>query len=194
MRSAAGLLLLANIADAEKIYVLGGSDPRVQPLGKVAAFTPPAGGNNGSWAQVPAMGSVRAGGRAAALDGSLYHVGGSDEADYPYLNTTLRWSPTGAGKWEKVADLPCDPQHPVFCPDTLGDDPDGGGLADHAVVSLGGFLYAIGGTNGTTSLFTTAKYDPKADAWKFMASMSIGRCCKSLSHASHFALSALLFP
>ena len=44
------------------------------------------------------------------------------------------------------------------------------------MVSLAGHLYAIGGTNGTTSLASTVRYDPTADKWEFMAQMSIGRC------------------
>jgi len=166
----------------QHIYVLGGTDPRVQPKGQVAAFTPPAGPTgNGTWAPVEAFGAIRAGGRAAGLGGYIYHVGGTNREDYPYLNTTLRYSPSAGGAWSNVADLPCDPADPVFCPDSLpggqpSDDPDGGGLADHAVVSLAGHLYAIGGTNGTTSLASTVRYDPTADKWEFMAQMSIGRC------------------
>lgn len=55
------------------------------------------------------------------------------------------------------------------------DDPNGGGIADHAVVVLGGYLYALGGTNGTISLASMERYSPESDKWEFMASMSIGR-------------------
>ena len=92
-----------------------------------------------------------------------------------YLNSTLRYDPV-ADAWLKMADLPCVPAHPEFCPDSLGDDPIGGGLGEHAVVALGGYLYAIGGTNGTASLRTTLRYDPKVNRWAFMAPMSVGRC------------------
>jgi hypothetical protein len=167
----------APAAQGVRLYVMGGSDPRKPPQGRVAVFTPPDHqARNGSWQPVQAMGAVREGGRGAALGGYLYHVGGSSLADYPYLNSTLRYSPSAGGKWEKVADLACEPAHPVFCPDALGDDPGGGGLADHAVVSLGGSIFAIGGTNGTTSLSTVVKYDPSKDSWTFVAPMSIGRC------------------
>eukprot|EP01051_Picozoa_sp_SAG22_P011423 SAG22_NODE_1097_length_5575_cov_2.150292_1_plen_361_part_00 len=164
----------AAAAAAARLFVMGGSDPRKPPQGRVAVFSA-AGGTNGSWAPAKAMGSMRASGRAAALGGYLYHVGGSDLSDYPYLNSTLRYDPK-ADSWLKMADIPCEPAHPAFCPDSLGDDPAGGGLADHAVVGLGGFLYVVGGTNGTTSLRTTLRYDPKADSWKYMAPMSVGRC------------------
>ena len=54
------LLLVSSLSGADgaasgtqHIYVLGGSDPRVQPKGQVAAFTPPAGPTgNGTWAPV----------------------------------------------------------------------------------------------------------------------------------------------
>ena len=41
------------------------------------------------------MGAVRASGRAAALGGYIYHVGGAghNTPGYPYLNTTLRCDP-----------------------------------------------------------------------------------------------------
>ena len=55
------------------------------------------------------------------------------------------------------------------------DDPQGGGIADHAAVALGGYLYVVGGTNGTTSLASVERYSPLADKWEYMAAMSIGR-------------------
>ena len=99
-----------------RLFVLGGSDPRKPPLGQVAAYTSAASSTNGSWVAVRAMGAVRAGGRAAALGGYVYHVGGMDETDYPYLNSTLRYDPK-ADRWRRMADIPCDPKHPAFCPD-----------------------------------------------------------------------------
>lgn len=103
----------------QRLFVIGGSDPNVKPQGKVSAFTLNAEKTNGSWMSSPAMGSVREGGRAAALNGSIYHVGGTvNNADYPYLNSTLRYTQTDAA-WKPVAALPCDPAHPAFCPDVL---------------------------------------------------------------------------
>ena len=65
------------------------------------------------------------------------------------------------GNPSRQADIPCNPKQPAFCPDVLpghpSDDPAGGGIADHAVVALGGFIYVVGGTNGTTSLATTLR-------------------------------------
>jgi len=168
------IIMLCTMCEADQhIYVLGGSDPRNLPLGKVAMYTADSG--NGSWSSIKAMGEIRYGGRAAGIGGFLYHVGGSNGAEYPYLNSTLRYSPH-SDEWQKVADIPCDPQDPGFCPDSVGDDPAGGGVADHAVVSLQSFLYVVGGTNGTVSLKSTERYDPKTDTWKYMASMEIGRC------------------
>ena len=43
------------------------------------------------------------------------------------------------------------------------------------MVAHAGYLWVIGGTNGTVSLATTLRYDPAADAWRFMAPMSVGR-------------------
>jgi N-acetylneuraminic acid mutarotase len=175
--SAAAAAAAAAAPAGQRLFVLGGSDPRKKPLGMVAAFTLDADKTNGTWETVAAMGSVRASGRAASLGDSVYHVGGSDLADYPYLNSSLRYSPADpeGGGWKSVADLPCDPAHPVFCPDVLGDDPSGGGIADHALVTLGDYLYAVGGTNGTTSLSSVERYSPAKDKWEFVAPMSIGR-------------------
>lgn len=109
-------------ATVHRLIVLGGSDPRVSPKGQVAAFSLNAAKTNGSWAPLPAMGSVREGGRAAAVNGSIYHVGGTTidaDTDYPYLNSTLRYAPKTDTTWTPVAPLLCNPTHPAFCPDVL---------------------------------------------------------------------------
>ena len=74
------VLTLCTMCEADQhIYVLGGSDPRNLPLGKVAMYTADSG--NGSWASIKAMGTIRYGGRAAALGGFIYHVGGSGKCN-----------------------------------------------------------------------------------------------------------------
>jgi N-acetylneuraminic acid mutarotase len=164
----AAVLAAAAVGEAApRLFVIGGSNPGSQPLGKAAAFSP-SNGINGSWAPVAAMGSMREGGRAASLGGYLFHVGGSNLDDYPYLNSTSRYSPT-TDSWSQMAGIP----FPVTDP---ADAPDGSGIADHSVVALGGFLYSIGGTNGTTSLADTWRYDPKRDSWTKMSSMNLARC------------------
>lgn len=105
-------------ATTQRLFVIGGTDPRISPQGQVAAFTLNSAKTNGSWAPSLAMGSVRESGRAGSLNGSIYHVGGASKADYPYLNSTLRYTP-GAPAWTPVAPLPCDPDSPAFCPDVL---------------------------------------------------------------------------
>lgn len=152
---------------AARIFVIGGSDPQKLPAGKVAAFSEDV-GVNGSWAPAAAMGSQRDEGRAASLGGYIYHVGGANRDDYPYLNSTLRYSPS-TDSWSRMAGIP----FPVTDPT---DAPDGSGIASHSVVALGGYIYSIGGTNGTGSLASTWRYDPKADSWQQMASMKFGRC------------------
>jgi N-acetylneuraminic acid mutarotase len=150
--------------------VIGGSNPQKLPAGKVAAFSPAGGaGVNGTWAPVAAMGSMREEGRAASLGGYIYHVGGSHlDPDYPLLNSTLRYSPS-TDSWTRMAGIPFSVTDPK-------DAPDGSGIGFHSVVALGGYLYSIGGTNATTSLASTWRYDPKADSWKQMASMENARC------------------
>ena len=155
----------------KRMFVLGGSDPRKSPLGRSSVFTPAQGGANGTWAEIKAMGVMRESGRAAALEGYIWQVGGSQmggAAGYPYLNTTLRYDPL-QDDWTQMAGIP----FPVTDP---ADAPDGSGIADHAVVALGGFIYAVGGTNGTTSLSSAWRYDPKTDTWKEVASMHVPRC------------------
>lgn len=65
LSDAVGLGALADgSAAGQRLFVLGGSDPRSKPLGKAAVFTAheaEAGPKNGSWATIKAMGSMREG-------------------------------------------------------------------------------------------------------------------------------------
>jgi kelch-like protein 20 len=44
-----------------------------------------------------------------------------------------------------------------------------------AVAVLNGFLYAVGGSDGTSPLNTVERYDPSANHWKAMPSMGTRR-------------------
>ena len=44
-----------------------------------------------------------------------------------------------------------------------------------AVAVLGGFLYAIGGSDGATPLNTVERYDPRQNKWAVVAPMSTRR-------------------
>ena len=110
------------IPPAAGLYVLGGSNPNTPPLGQ-AAFFSPAAGANGTWTTRPAMGYRRASGRAASLDGNVYYIGGSNGDNYPYRNSTLKYSPAadpGAGAWSQLAGIPFAVTDPTDAPDGSG--------------------------------------------------------------------------
>lgn len=44
-----------------------------------------------------------------------------------------------------------------------------------AVAVLGGFLYAIGGSDGQTPLNTVERFDPRSNKWTIVAPMSTRR-------------------
>ena len=43
------------------------------------------------------------------------------------------------------------------------------------VVSLGGFLYAAGGNNGSSSLGSVERYDPHTNQWSAIQPMNVKR-------------------
>lgn len=45
----------------------------------------------------------------------------------------------------------------------------------HEVVAMDGHIYALGGNDGSSSLNSVEKYDPKANKWAVVSSMSIRR-------------------
>lgn len=106
----------------------------------------------------------------AVLDGYLYAVGGQDGVQC--LNHVERYDPKGKNflsfishflflnitenKWSKVAPMTTR---------RLGV----------AVAVLGGFLYAIGGSDGQTPLNTVERFDPRSNKWTIVAPMSTRR-------------------
>jgi kelch-like protein 20 len=109
----------------------------------------------------------------AVLDGFLYAVGGQDGVQC--LNHVERYDPKGKhqcksplfesfmkllilleNKWSKVAPMTTR---------RLGV----------AVAVLGGFLYAIGGSDGQTPLNTVERFDPRSNKWTVVAPMSTRR-------------------
>ena len=47
--------------------------------------------------------------------------------------------------------------------------------SSHAAVSMNNCIFVIGGNDGSSSLKSVEKYDPKEDSWSRMASMSTRR-------------------
>jgi N-acetylneuraminic acid mutarotase len=45
----------------------------------------------------------------------------------------------------------------------------------HDTVAMDGYLYAIGGYDGTTSLNTVERYNPKTNKWMLIAPMAVRR-------------------
>ena len=55
-----------------------------------------------------------------------------------------------------------------------------------AATTLNGFIYAIGGSDGSSYLNTAERYDPQADSWTSIAAMGTQR--------SYLATTTLLAP
>lgn len=109
----------------------------------------------------------------AVLDGFLYAVGGQDgvqclnhverydpkgkhQCSFPLLESFMKLLILLENKWSKVAPMTTR---------RLGV----------AVAVLGGFLYAIGGSDGQTPLNTVERFDPRSNKWTVVAPMSTRR-------------------
>lgn len=100
---------------------------------------------------------------AAAYDGRIYVFGGASGRAWQPTNTTWAYVP-GHDTWSELASMP----------ETR---------VAGAAVSLGDYLYVIGGTGGTAALL---RYDATADTWTSLASLNQPRehtaagCCSRL--------------
>lgn len=128
--------------------------PRPSPLPAAPAQSV---GLSGEWRSGPALQAERAEVAAAAVDGTVYVLGGL-APDGRSLTTVEALAPE-AMAWQPRAPLP-EPR-------------------DHlAAVELGGRLYAVGGSPGwfgqqtSTSLW---RYDATGDTWEARASLPLGR-------------------
>src|SRR6185295_4453903 len=139
----------AAVVSGSTLYVLGGSTSNNLTIDTDAAF----GGT--SWSQVASLSSPRRNLGAAALNGIIYAVGGSD-VNGNALSTLEAFDTSNPGNgWVARAPLPT-ARH------SLG------------VVALNGQVYAIGGSpNGNLSVVEA--YSPATNTWTVKQSMPSGR-------------------
>ncbi len=149
------------------VYVIAGNTAGAGKEGRMAEvwqYDPSA----DRWKSLPSLSLERDSAGAAAVDGSIYVVGGHHEE--PDKGRTLsrvdRYNPEAAGQWEEVASM----RRP---------------RCDLGVVAVGGKLYAIGGLrferkpkeedNVHEVGGWVEVYDPHTDAWKDGPSMPTAR-------------------
>lgn len=107
---------------------------------------------NSRWMELPPLLQPRAAGAAAVVGDRIIVTGGVD-ANGKLVNTTEIYDGTG---WKLGAPIPTPRQ-------LLG------------AASDGKLVYALGGTTGTADLPVVEAYDPAADTWTTMPSLSQGR-------------------
>jgi len=166
---------LANMTTVRSFFSLGAVGGKIYAIGgwggwggdstleSVEAYDPQL----GSWALVASMSVQRIGHASVVLDGKIYSMGGlGDGTDGDSILKTVEVYDPQANSWLRVASMPQ-------------------GRARHAVAAMGGKIYVTGGTrnggeNQGDTLNSACVYDPQADAWTQLPSMSIARD----SHAS----------
>jgi N-acetylneuraminic acid mutarotase len=128
------------------IWVLGGFDPNRRSSDSVFAF------GAGAWIKGPALPQRIDHAAAAELDGTLYYAGGFSDGT---TEAALYGYATGGG-WAARAPL----HHP---------------RGAHALLSVAGRLYAIGGNGPAGDEPVVEEYNPGADAWSDVATLPAPR-------------------
>ncbi|KAL3205156.1 hypothetical protein MRX96_040877 [Rhipicephalus microplus] len=138
------------------LYAVGGHDG-ANYQSSVERLDP----REGRWRLLPSMHSRRNSCGVAVLDRSLYAVGGNDGS--LCLSSAERFDLT-ANMWDHVGSMHSrrQVQHPCFN-DT------------HEVVQADGYLYAVGGNDGSSSLNTVERYDPRHNKWMLVTAMMLRR-------------------
>ncbi|NXY69206.1 KLH17 protein, partial [Glareola pratincola] len=140
----------------------------------------------GTWTSIAAMSTRRRYVRVATLEGNLYAVGGYDSSSHlatvekyePQVNTresTRVWAPVINFHWALVrlsllwggralSKLPYTPHTPCWSLTPLRSLP-GRCRSTHDLVAMDGWLYAVGGNDGSSSLNSIEKYNPRTNKW-----------------------------
>ncbi|KAL0603641.1 Kelch-like protein 17 [Plecturocebus cupreus] len=162
------------------LYAVGGYDSSSH-LATVEKYEPQV----NVWSPVASMLSRRSSAGVAVLEGALYVAGGNDGTSC--LNSVERYSPK-AGAWESVAPMnirrsaagrPAGrgsrrrsghraPSHGATLPPSLPVawvSPRLPPRSTHDLVAMDGWLYAVGGNDGSSSLNSIEKYSPRANKW-----------------------------
>jgi N-acetylneuraminic acid mutarotase len=131
----------------ETIYVPGGLISTAQGTG-VAASVERYQSDTDTWDSVADLPTPRHHSMAVAVDGLVYLLGGFGDGFDPWA-TAWVFEPQPNG-WGDIADLPF-------------------AVGAGAAVEIDGIIYVVGGVPSGTSLFA---YDPRADTWQTLASMT----------------------
>lgn len=127
-----------------RIYVLGGTAGAGDgTLGSTEIYDPAT----DRWDPGPALSVGRKAFGAVALGRTIYAIGGATAPEASGAATDLVEAlDTATGRWRRLA--------PLAAP-----------RAGHAVVELGGSIYAIGGYRDGAEVGTVEVYDPASDRW-----------------------------
>ena len=134
----------------ETIYVPGGLVSTAQGAG-VAASVERYQSDTDTWDSVADMPAPRHHSMSVAVDELVYLLGGFGDGFDPWA-TAWVFEPQPNG-WSEIADLPF-------------------GLGAGAAVEIDGLIYVVGGVPNGTSLYA---YDPRADTWETLNSMTQAR-------------------
>ncbi|KAG7273832.1 hypothetical protein CRUP_011124 [Coryphaenoides rupestris] len=108
-----------------------------------------------TWTSIAAMSTRRRYVRVATLDGSLYAVGGYDSSSH--LATVEKYDPQ-SNAWTAIANM-------LSRRSSAGVAVLEGMLSTHDLVAMDGWLYAVGGNDGSSSLNSIEKYSPRSNKW-----------------------------
>lgn len=123
-----------------RLYLVGGSAGDHRPLASAMQFDV----GRGAWHNLPPMPTPRDVLAAAAIDGNIYAVGGTDGERA--FGTVERYDAEG-GTWSYVKPMPTP-------------------RAGLAAAAVSGVLYTVGGSDGTHALGTVERYNVGANTWE----------------------------
>ncbi|KAI6073673.1 Kelch-like 17 [Aix galericulata] len=147
------------------LYAVGGYDSSSH-LATVEKYEPQI----NTWTPIANMLSRRSSAGVAVLEGMLYVAGGNDGTSC--LNSVERYNPK-TNTWESVAPMnirsgvaepPCAP-HALRWSLTAPWSLPGPSRSTHDLVAMDGWLYAVGGNDGSSSLNSIEKYNPRTNKW-----------------------------
>jgi kelch-like protein 17 (actinfilin) len=164
------------------IYSLGGFDSS-NYQSSVERFDPRV----GRWSPLPSMSSRRSSCGVAALEGSLYCVGGNDGT--MCMASAERYNPR-RNAWEPVAGMHSRRWNQIICfifiINLKSQISTSNSIlfsfisrklntiifrSTHEVVEIDGYLYALGGNDGSSSLNSVERYEPRLNKWTIVTSM-----------------------
>ncbi len=177
-----------------RIYVVGGLSNNLRRLKTVEVYDPAA----DSWASAAPLPVGLAGAAVAAAEGKLYVLGGSSASGD--VDTTYEYDPA-ADAWVQKTALPSGPRSYAAATTLNGKIYVAGGWPDLrtfeeydpasdawttqapllygrqslGLVSVGGYIYAVGGGSAWTALGYVERYDPTTDAWVLVSPLNKGR-------------------